>query len=44
VKGSGENEIVVTAELLEARVEGPVVDETAGFVDDQECEDGPGCG
>jgi len=41
VKGTGEDQVVVTAKLLEARVEGAVVDQTAGFIDDEECEDGP---
>lgn len=40
---AGEDEVVVCADLAEAAfVEAAVVDETAGFVDDDEGEDGPG--
>lgn len=42
VKGTGEDEVVVAIELLETGCEGAVVDEAAGFVDDQEGKDDPG--
>ena len=42
VKGTGEDEVVVAVEFLEAGCEGAVVDQTSGFVDDQEREDDPG--
>lgn len=42
VKGAGEDEVVVCADLVEAPfVEGLVVDQAAGLVDDDEGEDGP---
>lgn len=41
---TGEDEVVVAVELLEAGGEGAVVDEAAGFVDDEEGEDDHGCG
>ena len=44
VEGSGEDEIVVAVELLQAGCERSVVDEAAGFVDDEEGEDDPGEG
>ena len=42
VEGAGEDEVIVAVELLQARGEGAVVDEAAGFVDDEEGEDDPG--
>ena len=42
VEGAGEDEVVVAVELLQAGGEGAVVDEAAGFVDDEEGEDDPG--
>lgn len=42
VKGAGENERVVRGEVLEAWREGAVVDQPAGFVDDEKGEDDPG--
>lgn len=42
VEGSGEDQGVVGAEVLEAGGEGAVVDEAAGFVDYEEGEDDPG--
>lgn len=44
VEGSGEDQGVVGAEVLEAGGEGAVVDEAAGFVDYEEGEDDPGFG
>jgi hypothetical protein len=41
VEGSGEHEVVIASELAHARVELAVVDETARFTDDEECEDHP---
>lgn len=42
VKGAGEDEVVVCADLVEgALVKGLVVDQTAGLVDDDEGEDSP---
>jgi len=42
VEGAGEDEQVVGTELVEAGVEIAVVDQAAGFVDDEEGEDDPG--
>lgn len=41
VKGTGQNEIVVGVELLEARRKVAVVDESTGLVDDEQSEDDP---
>lgn len=42
MESTGKNEIVVSAELVEAGfVESPVEDEATGLVDDDEGEDGP---
>jgi len=41
MKGAGESEVVVAGELAHALVELAVVDEAAGFVDDEEREDDP---
>ena len=41
VEGAGEDEVIVAVELLQAGGEGAVVDEAAGFVDDEEGEDDP---
>ena len=41
VEGAGEDEVIVAVEFLQAGGEGAVVDEAAGFVDDQEGEDDP---
>ena len=41
VKGTGQNEIVVGVELLEARRKVAVVDESSGLVDDEQSEDDP---
>ena len=45
VKGAGEDEVVIRAQLVEAVLDkGAVVDEPAGLVDDDEGVDGPaGC-
>jgi len=42
VEGAGEDQRVVAVELVEAGGEGAVVDEAAGFVNDEEGEDDPG--
>ncbi len=43
MKGAGEDEIVVGADLVQAAlVEGAVVDQAARLVDDDEGEDSPG--
>lgn len=42
MKGTGEDQVVVGRELAEAGLEFALVDETAGLVDDNEGEDGPG--
>ena len=43
MKGAGEDKVVVGGELVEAVVlECAVVDEPAGFVDDDESKDSPG--
>ena len=42
MKGAGEHEVVVCADLVEAAlVEGPVVDQATRLVDDDKGEDGP---
>jgi len=41
VKGTGQNEIVVGIELLEARRKVAVVDESTGLVDDKQSKDDP---
>ena len=41
VECTSEDEVVVAVELLQAWCEGAVVDEAAGFVDDEEGEDDP---
>lgn len=41
VEGAGEDEVVVAVELLQAGRERAVVDQPAGFVDDEEREDDP---
>jgi hypothetical protein len=42
VKGTGQDEIVVGVELLEARCKGAIVDEPTGLVDDEQSKDDPG--
>ena len=41
VKSTSEDEIIVCADLVQAVLEVLVVDQAAGLVDDDECEDGP---
>jgi hypothetical protein len=41
VKGAGEHEEIIARELVHARVELAVVDQTACFADYEECEDDP---
>ena len=41
VEGASQDEVVVRVELLEARREIAVVDESAGFVDDEQGKDDP---
>jgi len=36
MEGPCQDEIVVSRKRRQARVEGPIVDETAGFIDDEE--------
>lgn len=44
VEGPCQNEVVVRGQLAQSGLELALVDETAGFVDDDEGEDGPGVG
>lgn len=41
MEGTGEDEVIVDVELVEAVGEVALVDQTAGFVDDYESEDYP---
>lgn len=41
VKGAGQDEVVVGAQLLQTRSEVSVEDEPAGLVDDEKSEDDP---
>ena len=41
VEGASQDEVVVRVELLQTRSEVAIVDESAGFVDDEQREDDP---
>ena len=42
MKGAGHDEVVICAQLVEARlVEGSVIDQATGLVDDDKAEDSP---